>query len=240
MQAILFAALVGLANLLGGLMITFGLRRRAGTLDVLVAFGGGFMLAVALLEMLPNAVGTPGALTAVLVGYLAVHLTQHTLTPHFHFGEETHHDAMVSRRVGVWAFVGLVPHAFFDGVAIASGFLADRDLGLLIFAAVILHKIPTGVSLASIMLASGNSTVQTVAAVGVVSACTVLGALATPASSFLVRYGLALAAGVTVYVAASNLIPESQRVPGWRIPGAVFLGVLAFYLVRLLLPGGHA
>ena len=110
MQAVLFATLVGLANLLGGLMVAFGLRRRAETLDVLVAFGGGFMLAVALLEMLPGAIGTPGALTAVLGGYLAVHLTQHTLTPHFHFGEETHHDAMISRRVGVWAFVGLVPH----------------------------------------------------------------------------------------------------------------------------------
>jgi zinc transporter ZupT len=240
MQAVLFAALVGLANLLGGLMTTFGLRRRAHTLDVLVAFGGGFMLAVALLEMLPGAIGTPGALTAVLVGYLGVHLTQHTLTPHFHFGEETHHDAMVSQRVGLWAFLGLVPHAFFDGVANASGFLADRDLGLLIFTAVVLHKIPTGVSLASIMLASGNSTARTVTAVGVVSACTVIGALTTPASSFLVSYGLALAAGVTIYVAASNLIPESQRVPGWRIPGAVFLGVLAFYLVRMLLPGGHA
>jgi hypothetical protein len=42
---------------------------------------------------------------------------------------------------------------------------------------------------------------------------------------------------VTIYVAASNLIPESQRQEGWRIPGGVFLGVLAFYLTKLLLPG---
>src|SRR5690606_14328223 len=169
-------------------------------LNVLVAFGAGFMLAVALLEMLPGAMETAGGLTAVLAGYLAVHLTQHTLTPHFHFGEETHHEAMVSRGVGVWALIGLVPHAFFDGVAIASGFLSSRDLGLLIFTAVILHKVPTGVSLASIMLASGNSTAQTVAAVAVVSLFTVLGAVATPASTLLASYGLAIAAGVTIYV----------------------------------------
>src|SRR5690606_36095635 len=83
-----------------------------------------------------------------------------------------------------------------DGVAIASGFLSSRDLGLLIFTAVILHKVPTGVSLASIMLASGNSTAQTVAAVAVVSLFTVLGAVATPASTLLASYGLAIAAGL--------------------------------------------
>lgn len=238
-QPALYAALAGLTNLLGGILVTAGVRGRTGALNVLVAFGAGFMLAVALLEMLPGAMETAGGLTAVLAGYLAVHLTQHTLTPHFHFGEETHHEAMVSRGVGVWALIGLVPHAFFDGVAIASGFLSSRDLGLLIFTAVILHKVPTGVSLASIMLASGNSTAQTVAAVAVVSLFTVLGAVATPASTLLASYGLAIAAGVTIYVAASNLIPDSQRVPGWRIPGGVFLGVIAFYIIRTLLPGAH-
>ncbi len=238
-QAAFYAAIAGLTNLVGGVLVTAGVRGRTGTLNVLVAFGAGFMLAVALLEMLPGALGTEGGLTAVLAGYLAVHLTQHTLTPHFHFGEETHREAMVSRGVGLWALIGLVPHAFFDGVAISSGFLAGRELGMLIFAAVVLHKVPTGVSLASIMLASGNSTVQTLAAVIVVSLFTVVGAVATPASTLLTGYGLALAAGVTIYVAASNLIPESQRVPGWRIPGGVFLGVLAFYIIRMLLPGAH-
>jgi ZIP family zinc transporter/zinc and cadmium transporter len=45
-----------------------------------------------------------------------------------------------------------------------------------------------------------------------------------------------VSAGVTIYVAASNLIPEAQRESGLIIPGSVFLGVVAFYLVRLLLP----
>ena len=131
-QAAFYAAIAGLTNLVGGVLVTAGVRGRTGTLNVLVAFGAGFMLAVALLEMLPGALGTEGGLTAVLAGYLAVHLTQHTLTPHFHFGEETHREAMVSRGVGLWALIGLVPHAFFDGVAISSGFLAGRELGMLI------------------------------------------------------------------------------------------------------------
>lgn len=144
---------------------------------------------------------------------------------------------MVSRDVGIIAVAGLVPHSFFDGVAIASGFLVGPQLGMLVFLAVLLHKVPTGVSLASVMLASGNSAAAALVAVTMVGGATVLGGVVTPAFAVLSRYGLALAAGVTIYVAASNLIPECQREAGWRIPGGVFVGVAAFWIVRLMLPG---
>lgn len=241
-SGLIYSALAALGDVLGGLLILtpFGretdFRHRRRLLAALVAFGAGFMLAVSVLEMLPAAFDLNGGLAAVLAGYLAVHLTQHTLTPHFHFGEETHDDEMVSPGIGKWALVGLLPHSFFDGVAISSGFMTSDHLGVLIFGAVILHKVPTGVSLASIMLASGNSTRHALFGVLSIAGATVLGALVTPAISGLARYGLALAAGVTIYVAASNLIPESQRERGLIIPGSVFLGVLAFYLARLLLP----
>lgn len=231
-----FAAVAALANVVGGLIVTASARRSRSVLGMLVAFGAGFMLAVALLEMLPHALRVEQGITAVLVGYLAVHLTQHTLTPHFHFGEETHDEAMISRGVGAFALAGLLPHAFFDGVAIAGGFLDTNRLGMLIFGAVLLHKIPTGVSLASIMLASGNTARQAIAAVLAVGVATVLGAVVTPVIGLLAHYGLAFAAGVTIYVAASNLIPESQREPDWRVSGGVFLGVAAFYLIRMILP----
>ncbi|MGH7474805.1 MAG: ZIP family metal transporter [Longimicrobiales bacterium] len=232
-----YAAVAGLATLIGGFIVTAGAARRELPVKVLVGFGGGFMLAVALLEMLPAGMRAAHGLSAVLIGYLAVHLTQHTMTPHFHFGEETHADLMSSRGVGVWALVGLLPHNFFDGVAIASGVAASAELGLLVFLAVLLHKVPTGVSLASVMMASGNSAQTTISAVSITGAATILGALVTPVVAPLAEYGLALSAGVTIYVAASNLIPEAQHEPGWKIPGAVFLGVVAFWFTRLLLPG---
>jgi ZIP family zinc transporter/zinc and cadmium transporter len=240
---LLYSVLAAAGDLLGGWLVigpwsgnTHARQHRQ--LSVLVAFGAGFMLAVAFLQMLPAALEVSGGLTAVLVGYLVVHLTQHTLTPHFHFGAETHTEAMVSRDVGVWALAGLLPHSFFDGVAISSGFLSSQTLGIFVFGAVLLHKVPTGASLASIMLASGNSARNALLAVILIAAATVMGALLTPALGLLAQYGLALSAGVTIYVAASNLIPEVQPETGLIIPGSVFLGVLAFYLTRLLLPHG--
>ncbi|MGQ0560886.1 MAG: ZIP family metal transporter [Gemmatimonadota bacterium] len=240
-SGVLYSALAALGDILGGLLVVtpLGDPQRPGRrklLGALVAFGGGFMLAAAVLEMLPAAFDLNGGLAAVLAGYLVVHLTQHMLTPHFHFGEETHAEEMVSRNIGVWALVGLIPHSFFDGVAISSGFMASDSLGILVFGAVVLHKVPEGVSLASIMIASGNTTRKAISAVITIAATTVLGAIVTPAIAVLARYGLALAAGVTLYVAASNLIPESQHERGLLIPSGVFMGVFAFWIARMLLP----
>jgi ZIP family zinc transporter/zinc and cadmium transporter len=235
MTGVLFAAFVGLANLAGGLIVLSPRRRSRRLLDALVGFGAGFMLAVVLLEMTPPVVALRGGFIAILAGYLVVHFTQHALTPHFHFGEETHKEAMVSRGVGVWALVGLVPHSFFDGVAIGSGFLTSFDLGFLIALAILLHKVPTGVSLASIMLASGNSRRDALVAVVLVGLTTVLGAMVTPLIAPLAQYGLALAAGVTLYVAASNLIPESQHQHSGLVQGGILAGVVSFVLARALL-----
>lgn len=235
---VVYALLAGAMDVLGGALVITPARRSRRLLAFLVAFGAGFMLCVALLEMVPDALVARGGITAVLIGYLLVHLTQHTLTPHFHFGEETHGEEMVSPGVGGFALLGLLPHAFFDGVAISSALLTSPRLGLLVFTAVTLHKVPEGVSLVSIMLASGNTARAAVLSVASIAVATVIGAVLTPSFDLLARYGLGLSAGVTIYVAASNLIPESQRERGWLVPGGVFLGVLAFYLIRFLLPAG--
>ncbi len=237
MIGLTFAAIAALGDVVGGLIVLGPPRRDRRLLSALVGFGAGFMLAVAILEMVPHAIEVRGGLIAILAGYLVVHLTQHSLTPHFHFGEETHEEAMVSPGIGVWALVGLVPHSFFDGVAIAGAFLQSSELGGLVFTAILLHKIPTGVSLASVMIASGNTRRRSMLGVSVMAVATVVGAIITPAVRVLATWGLALAAGVTIYVAASNLIPESQHERGWLAQGGIFAGVLAFFLVKLFTGG---
>jgi FMN phosphatase YigB (HAD superfamily) len=66
---------------------------------------------------------------------------------------------------------------------------------------------------------------------------TVLGVLLTEYVEPLARHGLALSAGVTLYVAASNLIPEVQkgRRPGLAI--TVVVGAALFYGTFLMLRG---
>src|SRR5207245_10253168 len=168
----------------------------------------------------------------VLGGYLAVHRTQHTVTPHFHFGEETH---AVRRLAGTSALVGLLLHTFFDGVAIASAFLVRPALGVMVFIAILLHKLPEGVTISSLYLAVGRTRGQAVGAAGLLGIATLAGVLVTDQASFLVHHGLALSAGVTIYVAASNLVPEFQGKPGWKLPAAFFAGAGVFVFTKLIL-----
>jgi zinc and cadmium transporter len=237
-RALLYALVAAGANLVGGLVITTASPRGRLTQRLLIGLGAGFMLAVAMLAIIPHAMEAgPEAGLGVLAGYLLVHLTQHVFTHHFHFGEETHDHAMVGRWVGITALLGLLLHTFFDGVAIASGFGVSASLGLLIFAAILLHKIPEGVTIASIMLASGNSAGRAIGGVALLGVSTILGVLLTAYVRPLETHGLALSAGVTLYVAASNLIPEVQKERGVRFAVSVFVGVALYYLAYVLLEG---
>lgn len=232
-EALGYAVVAALGNVLGALAVTRHAARSLTLIEQLVAFGAGFMLAVALVDVIPEAVVRSGALAGplVLAGYLAVHLTQHTVTPHFHFGEETHH---VHAVAGTSALVGLLLHTLFDGVAIASGFLVRPALGVLLFLAILLHKLPEGVTISSLMLAGGRSRRQAVGAAALLGLATVLGVVLTDTLGVLARHGLALSGGVTLYVAASNLVPEFQAKRSWLLAGSFFGGAAALYLLKVL------
>src|SRR5271166_4371089 len=83
-----------------------------------VVGGAVIVLATALVEMVPASVRLRGndAGFLVLVGYLIVHFFEHTVTPHFHFGEETHKEQFNHRHKGYSVLLGLVIHTFFDGI----------------------------------------------------------------------------------------------------------------------------
>jgi ZIP family zinc transporter/zinc and cadmium transporter len=230
-----FAVAAALGNVVGALAVVRHERRSLQVIEACLAFGAGFMLAVAVLGVLPEVLrDSPNAAIFILLGYLAVHLAQHVVTPHFHFGEETHR---VSPSAGMSALLGLSLHTFFDGVAIASGFLVSGQLGVLLFLAVLLHKLPEGVTIASVMVAGGQSRGRALGAAVALGAATVLGVLLTEQISPLARHGLAISAGVTLYVAASNLVPEFQAKRGGYTAAAFFGGALAFFAAERLLRG---
>jgi zinc and cadmium transporter len=228
---LVYALIAAAANVAGGLAVARSARFGLAVIETFVAFGAGYMLAVSLTEVVPHALSMGGTTAAgfILLGYLLVHLTQHTLTPHFHFGVETHR---VTHAAGVSALIGLLLHTFFDGVAIASGFAVSNQLGVLLFLAIFLHKLPEGVTISSIQVAGGTTAWRAVGSAGLLGAATVLGVLLTDTVDLLTRHGLAISAGVTIYVAASNLVPEFQGKRGWRLPLAFFLGAAGFFATK--------
>ncbi|HEY0003654.1 MAG TPA: ZIP family metal transporter [Pyrinomonadaceae bacterium] len=257
---IFFGGLAALANILGGLLLASSGARRmdARFLKYLVALGAGFMLAAIFIEIIPQTIGiwtegttggeqaaeaVLGSMTLLLAGYLLIQFVEHTITPHFHFGAETHPESVLRRSAAYTAMGGLMIHTFFDGVSIAAAFLINFKVGLLVFVAILLHKMPEGFTVASIMLASGRSSRTAFIASLAIGAATFAGvisvALLRARMQTAVAYALPFSAGVTLYVAASDLIPEvnhkEEKNPVVSI--VVFVGVALFYILHRVIEG---
>ena len=231
MSALAYAVIAAAANVLGAGAVLARRNWSARSLELLIALSAGYMLSVAMVDIIPESIaqGGAGAGITILAGFVLVHLTQHVFVRHFHFGEETHH---VSQQVSTSALIGLLLHTFVDGVAIASAFLVSREVGLLVFVAIFLHKLPEGLAISSLFLAAGSSRRAALGAAALIGMATVAGVLATDALAPLAHYGLALSGGVTLYVGACNLIPEFQGKGGWLHNVAFFGGCALYFVAR--------
>src|SRR5271168_848976 len=233
------AAGLGLVAAAGNLIGGYFVVRRDWPrqyLQYFLALGAGYMLAVAFLDVIPESIHLAGeqALVFVLLGYFLVHLFEHTIAPHFHFGEETHPEEMHHHHALRSVLLGMTIHTFFDGVAIAAGFLVSTWLGAVIFFAVFLHKLPEGFTIASVVLASGQGKRNALRAAGLMGAATLAGVLLTSQLQGQLKYALPLSGGVTVYVAATDLLPEVNKEPGWRMALLVFVGVATLLIFKTL------
>ena len=235
--SILLGIFAALANVAGGIVLVRA-RGVEPYLRYFVALGAAFLMSAALLEMMPESLRLDPHLGPILImaGYCVVHLVEHTVNAHLHYGEETHHGEFVTSHTGYSVLAGLSLHCLFDGVAIGAGFEVSSWLGWLIFLAIFLHKGPAGFTMASVMLASGHSRAAAFYSTVVLAASTVAGVLLIELVPHWVPYGLPVSAGVALYVGASDLIPEVNREPGIRMAMVFFLGVGVFLLLRLVLP----
>lgn len=249
-QLLLLGILAGAANIVGGLILyPSGVYTRFKSyLQYFLAVGAGFMLAVTFVELLPKTYslwkdgGEEGLIFPmglILTGYLLTQFFEHTIAPHIHLGEEVHHceEHIVSATSAYTAIGGLLIHTFFDGISISAAAQVDSAAGILVFVAVFLHKFPEGFTIASLVLAAGKDFRQVLFATSLVGFTTFLGVLIGGSFGLPVKYMLPLASGVTLYVAASDLIPEVNHHGGKKpsISLSVFAGVALFFLLHYFL-----
>src|SRR5216117_2916203 len=98
-----FATVAAAADLAGAALVVTAHRKGLAPLRYFVAAGAGFMLAAAFVRMLPESAHVPHAFLFVLVGALG----EHTVAPHFHFGEEVHPEALLDPAAGWLALLGI-------------------------------------------------------------------------------------------------------------------------------------
>jgi zinc and cadmium transporter len=184
----------------------------------LTSFSSGVLLTTALLHLAPEAIElAPSAEQAFWGMFLGivVFFCFERFTVWYH-----HHHAPHQKQspTPLMITVGDSIHNFIDGIAVAASFLANPGLGVLSAIAVGIHEVPQEIADFAIMVQKGVSKKNAIlwniysALIAMVGAAVgyALGGL----SQHITPIALAFSAGMFLYIALADLIPELHHSEG--------------------------
>ena len=208
--AIPLAAVAAAATLAGGMLAL----RLAHALPTVIALTGGIVVAVALLDVLPEGIENLGdpkdATTLAAAGFLLFFFAERVLVLHH---RDDPAEAKTHGRVGILGALGLSVHSFIDGFGIGLAFGLDTATGFLVFIAVLSHDFADGMNTVSFVLSQSGDRGQAKRWLRVDSVAPLLGAIVgslVTVSDHTLGYILSLYAGFFLYMGATDLLPEAH------------------------------
>lgn len=229
-------ALGSAISLLGGAALFLTNKRRERAIALALPFGAGALLAAAFFDLLPESfdMKSPRELLLwTLVGFTVFFVIERT-AGWFHHHHD-HDDAGRGKQQNRLLMVGDLLHNMIDGLAIATAFLVNPATGFVTTLAVSAHEIPKELGTFGILLSRGWRDRKVIAA-NILTAC---GTLIT--ATLVYMFGnsvtlpeaelLAITAGIFIYIAASDIIPDIHEQP--RRLGTVQAAVLVFGVVSV-------
>lgn len=238
---------VSLLSLAGIALFIFGKRSIEKILFFLISFSTGTLLGAAFFDILPESIESidaHAALEAAIVGLLAAFVMEKVIHWHHHHAgtAKEHH-----KPLGTLTLVGDALHNFFDGVAIAAAFMVNVPLGITTTLAIALHEIPQEIGDFGLLLYSGYSKWRALAFNLLSALAAVAGGVLFFLFSGIVEglegYALGFTAGMFIYVAAADLLPELHKEKGARASLMQLLlliaGAAVIWLIARTLHASH-
>lgn len=241
MIVFLFTVAASAAALAGG----YAAYRARKWLDLALAFTAGLVLGLVTFDLLPEVFGisqsenmdTVWPMLAMTAGFLLFHLFE-KFAP-LHEGSEVQYVTHRHPGLGNARAAALSGHSFLDGLSIGVAFQASTAIGLAVALAVIGHRFADGFDTTTFMLLHDNKLTHIkrwLAAVVVMPIAGGLSTLAFTLSEKALAIYLGFFAGVILYIAASNLLPQAHSQALSRRPVAfTLLGVSIMFLVTRLI-----
>lgn len=214
---------------------------REKLLPYLISFAAGVMLTTAFTDLLPEAQEAAGELDIFLPALGGImtffFLERFILSLH-------HHEERPRFKPSVFlVLLGDGFHNFFDGVAIAATFMTNPVLGLTTTLAIVAHELPHEIADFSILVYGGMTRGKALFFNFISALTAVLGGIV---GFYFLNFfekvepvAIAFTAGVFIYIACSDLIPEVhkdfKKQQRWLQSGAFLIGAIAIYLVGMFI-----
>ncbi len=239
----LYGGLAGLATLAGVYIVLMREAwARRGSI-YFISFASGALLAASLLNILPESLElNENGVVYALLSFLAFYVLEQNVVVHAGHELECSEESEMHRRhtLGVISFLGIGFHSLLDGVIIGAGFAGSAVTGIIATVGVIMHEFPEGLSMMAILLHAGLTRSRALAYSVVVALATPVGALVSYVALQGIRADvlgglLGIAAGSFLYIAASDLIPETRRQSSpYNVP-LVVGGMAILFVLKLVL-----
>lgn len=245
---------ISLLGIGGGVLLIYREKWAKLISKYLITFAIGALFGVAFLDLLPEAIAEVQAVENVLIysliGIMIFYLLEKTLLWYHHHSVEhiwhgKHPAEEKAHSVGYLITFGDTLHNFIDGLVISAGFLADVRLGITTALAVLFHELPQEIGEFAVLLHAKFSrakiilyslAAQMTAVVGVL-----IGFFYLPLFENLEAILIAIAAGGFIYIAATDLLPETHRERSLNKSLMqvilLILGVLVIWYIGQIFPG---
>lgn len=241
-QIIILTLIASVVALVGGVIFLLVKKWSLVLARYSVPFAAGVMVAVAMLGLLPEAVHLIDEQTfnIGLITFMMAFLFETWFCQLHHHDHNDEH----SRQASVPLIImGDTIHNLIDGVAITASYLVNPGLGLITAISTFLHEVPHEIGDFGILLKMGWRR-KKILLVNLISALsTVVGAVGVyfwPGSERLTGVLLAVAAGMFLYLGASDFLPQAtQDLKKGRAAIVLLAGVLIMVLTFSLVPHAH-
>lgn len=247
-ELIFYSLIGGLFSLIGGIVLLFHKNLAQKIIVPLLSFAAGAFLSAAMLDILPEAlemVEEPHpVLLFTLIGFTAFFILERILMKFFYHHHQGGSHSDHTESLPPLLILGDSFHNFLDGIVIALAFNANPALGLVSALAIAAHEVPQEIGDFSILLNQGWSRTKILMVNISQSLLTIPGVLLGYYAGNLLQphlpYLLALAAGIFIYLGASDLIPEIHHKAGHKHFNIVILPlVLGIFMVWYLVGLTH-
>ena len=233
--ALPLALIASLATLAGGALAL----RLARSLPTVIALTGGIVVAVAIFDVLPEAiesVGDPQRVgTLVGGGFLTFFVAERLLVLH-HRDDPGH--ARAHGQVGALGAAGLSAHSFVDGLGIGLAFGLDTTTGVMVFVAVVAHDFADGMNTVSFVLSQSGDRRRAVRWLRIDSLAPFAGAVVgsqLAVSDHTLGHLLAVYAGFFLYMGGTDLLPEAHAHPSFHRVALTVAGFAAIYGITAII-----
>lgn len=207
----------------------------------MLCFAAGVMLAISFLELIPESIRLTSPITGALgltFGALAMYGLDRLL-PHLHPSLCSQEQGRNLQRSSTYLIIGIFLHNFPEGMAIASGSVANFEAAMIIALAIAIHNIPEGIcTSASYFHASGkrieafliSSSTAIPIIIGFLLAWSVFESIPEPFVGFIV----AATAGLMIYITVDEVIPNSCSGDNHQTIFHFMTGVVLVVLLQLI------